>query len=474
MGTSDRDTAFLAELFATITERSRRLLGRSPPAPPRAPSIVELARRLISSRGESSGVALAMQVLAAWRALAPDERLAWFGTLANDFGADEPRLEAAVEAWRMSRTAAAAQNLASAAEPQRQELFRRINLAPGGTAALVSMREELLTHLKTRPDLESVDKDFVHLLGSWFNRGFLMLQRIDWSSPAHILEKIIRYEAVHAIRDWDDLRRRLQPRDRRCFGFVHPQMPEEPLVFVEVALTSGIPGRIDGLLSEARTPIEPGNADTAVFYSISNTQIGLKGISFGNFLIKQVVEELLREMPNLKTFVTLSPLPGFAAWLARERAAGQPGDDRLAVLNTPGWHDDETRRAALEPALLRAAATYLIEAKDANRRPLDPVARFHLGNGARLERINAGADLSAKGLSQSHGVMVNYLYDPAAIEANHEAFANKGEAVSSVAVQQLLDTRRPARGLGLHRQDPSSPDNAEAARGAVSRHAGSG
>jgi malonyl-CoA decarboxylase len=278
-----------------------------------------------------------------------------------------------------------------------------------------------------------------------------MLKRIDWSSPADVLEKIIRYEAVHAIDGWDDLRLRLAPPDRRCFAFFHPQMPNDPLIFVEVALTRGAPEAIAGLLATERAPLEPSEADTAVFYSISNTQKGLRGISFGNFLIKQVVEELAREMPNLKTFVTLSPVPGFSAWLDAETAAGggllegMEGRESLALVRTPGWQDDEAARAAAGPALARAAAVYLLSAKRKNGRPVDPVARFHLGNGASLERINLFADLSENGLRQSHGVMVNYGYDQASIEKNHEAYANDGKIACSAAVRRLATAEKRPR-----------------------------
>lgn len=405
-----------------------------------------MAQKLISSRGEASGVALAADLLKAWRRLDNEARLEWFRTLMSAFGPDQKRLEAAVETWRSGHTAEAASHLATAAEPLRQELFRRINLAPGGTAALVAMRAELVRHLRQAPELEVVDRDFVHLFSSWFNRGFLMMTRIDWSSPASILEKIIRYEAVHEIHGWDDLRRRLQPTDRRCFAFVHPQMPDEPLIFVEVALTSGMPGSVDGLLAGDRSPLNQAEADTAVFYSISNTQVGLKGISFGSFLIKQVVEDLLRDLPNLRTFVTLSPIPGFAEWLSSYRQQASPDEAKLfQLLDEPDWHGDADIVETLAPVLTQAAATYLAAAKDAAARPLDPVARFHLGNGARLERLNASADLSPKGLKQSHGMMVNYLYDLPSIEANHEAFANKGEVAASKAVLKLLASERPAR-----------------------------
>lgn len=447
MRTFDRDSAFLGDLFAGIATRSRRLLWGAQSAsaaaatiPDTSESISELARKLISNRGEASSVALANQLLRAWHNLDTEGRLTWFELLASDFGPDNKRLGKAVETWRDKPSALAASHLASASEPQRQELFRRINLAPGGTSTLVGMRAELLGHLKTRPHLRVVDLDLVHLFSSWFNRGFLMMTRIDWSSPASILEKIIRYEAVHEIQDWDELKRRVQPHDRRCFAFIHPQMPQEPLIFVEVALTSGIPGEIHGLLRRDRPLLDQARADTAVFYSISNTQAGLKGISFGNFLIKQVVEDLLRDLPNLNTFVTLSPIPGFASWLRRERANATSDESTpFQVLDKPNWHQDAGARTALGTLLTKAAAVYLAEAKDDAARPLDPVARFHLGNGARLERVNANADLSPNGLKQSHGAMVNYLYDLPSIELNHESFANKGEVVCSKAVRKLLE-----------------------------------
>ncbi|MEO5321874.1 malonyl-CoA decarboxylase [Mesorhizobium sp. CC13] len=443
----DRESVFFGELFNGIAQRGRRLLWR-PHTQAALPTegIAGLAKKLISSRGEASGVALAADLLKAWRMLDNEARLAWFRTLASAFGPDEKQLEAAVEAWRSGHSAEAASRLASASEPLRQELFRRINLAPGGTAALVAMRADLIRHLRQAPELEVVDRDFVHLFSSWFNRGFLMMTRIDWSSPASILEKIIRYEAVHEIRGWDDLRRRLQPTDRRCFAFVHPQMPDEPLIFVEVALTSGTPASVDGLLAGERSPLDPAEADTAVFYSISNTQVGLKGISFGNFLIKQVVEDLLRDLPNLYHFVTLSPIPGFADWLSHHRNNASPEEAKaLQLLDRPDWNADAGAVATLEPVLARAAAIYLVNVKDAAARPLDPVARFHLGNGARLERLNAGADLSPKGLRQSHGMMVNYMYDLPSIEANHEAYANKGDVATSKAVRKFLASDRPTR-----------------------------
>ena len=297
--------------------------------------------------------------------------------------------------------------------------------------------------------MAALDGDLQHLLHSWFNRGFLVLRRIDWQTPAAILEKIIAYEAVHEIKGWDDLRRRLDPIDRRCFGFFHPALVDEPLIFVEVALMRDIPSAIGPVL-EARhhTGANESAPSTAVFYSISNCQEGLKGISFGNFLLKQVVEELVKEMPSLKTFVTLSPVPRFARWLDRRLADGNrspiSAEDRAAVsiLRDPRWVEvaggGRAEGEALKPALLALAADYFLNARSSDGRPVDPVARFHLGNGARLERINWLADTSEKGLRNAHGLMVNYRYKPAEIEKNHEAYAQDGLVAASKAVKALL------------------------------------
>ena len=436
----ERQRDFLSDLLQALAGRSRKLL-RLQSNGDLDLSANALAEALLSTRGEASGVALARALLERWRGMTAEDRRNWFLHLARDLGPDAEALESAVALWQQDPTPAHASRLHLAAEPRRQELFRRMNLASGGTSTLVSMRAELLAALKKDPELAPVDNDFEHLFTSWFNRGFLVLKRIDWSSPADILEKIMRYEAVHEIRDWDDLKGRLKPADRRCFAFFHPQMPDEPLVFVEVALTRGIPAAIAPVITPERESIGETEADTAVFYSISNTQDGLRGVSFGNFLIKQVVEELLRELPQLKCFVTLSPVPGLATWLETQRdpLAGKRLSPQLFdLLAEPGWQEMEERRNDIKPLLEQAAALYLVEAKGANGKPLDAVARFHLNNGALLERINFCGDTSPKGLRQSHGVMVNYLYDLDAIERNHEAYANAGQVTTSSQVRRML------------------------------------
>ncbi len=412
-----------------------------------AEALPVLSEALLSGRGKASGVALAREILKAYSRLSPIERLGFLKLLDDRFGADRSGLERAIAAFRARPGSATVAGLHAATAPRHDELLRRLNHAPGGTLALVRMREDLLGQLASHPELSTLDRDFVRLFSSWFNPGFLELRRIDWTTPAHVLERIIRYEAVHEITSWDDLRRRLEPSDRRCFAFFHPALVDEPLIFVEVALSDGIPEAISPLLADGRRPLEPSRATTAVFYSTSNCQDGLRGITFGHFLLKQVAEELRRDIPSLRTFVTLSPVPGFSRWLREER--DQPtsrflsGEEKktLRLLDEPGWHERPQAAGALRPVLLSAVGRYLLLAKGEAGRPLDAVARFHLGNGARLERVNFLGDLSPKGLDQAEGFMANYVYDLALIERNHELYANRGEIVASMKVRKLL---RPA------------------------------
>jgi malonyl-CoA decarboxylase len=447
------NTSFFGELLQSITERGRALLDRTrerrESAEERSASLVELCEELLSGRGEASGVALAREILSYYAELTSGPRIAFFEALARRFGPDHGKLDAAIAVWRANPSDDTATRVHRAAEPRRQELLRRLNLAPGGTAALVRMREHLLDALNRRGDLNVVDNDFVHMFSSWFNRGFLVLRRIDWSTPASVLEKIIRYEAVHQIRDWNDLRHRIDPPDRRCYAFFHPALIDDPLIFVEVALTREIPPAIAPILTLQREVIRPDKATTAVFYSISNCQRGLSGVSFGHFLIKQVAEEIARETPKLSTFVTLSPAPNFAQWLTRERANEQSqvisASDRAALANleTVGWWQSEATREPVKEPLIRAAAWYYLHARTRNGSPVDSVARFHLGNGARLERLNWLADTSERAISQACGLMVNYLYDLEDIEENHEAYAQQRMVVASKAVTSL--NKAPAR-----------------------------
>ncbi|OYY07898.1 MAG: MCD, Malonyl-CoA decarboxylase MCD, partial [Rhizobiales bacterium 35-68-8] len=335
--------SFFSDLLTTISDRGRALLDRSNRGngATRAATLVDRCEDLLSGRGEASGVALATDILERYGRMKTGERIAFFESLLETFGPQTERLEAAIAAYGQAPSDRTLNELHAASEPRRQELFRRFNLAPGATLRLVRMREDLMDAMVRRPEFAPVDRDFGHLFSSWFNRGFLVLRRIDWSTPANVLEKIIRYEAVHAIEDWDDLRARVDSPDRRCYAFFHPALVDEPLIFVEVALTRDVPGAIAPILDQTRSTIDPGTASTAVFYSISNCQRGLGGVSFGHFLIKQVAEEISREIPALSTFVTLSPVPGFRAFLDAQRKAEPnplltPADTKaLALLDEP-------------------------------------------------------------------------------------------------------------------------------------------
>ncbi|MBR0775518.1 malonyl-CoA decarboxylase [Bradyrhizobium diazoefficiens] len=438
--------AFFSDLLATISERGRTLLRRSDGADTRqdADGLIALCHALLSGRGEASATAMAREVLDRYQELDAAARRAFFEALVRDFGPDRERLSEAIEKWRADPSDEDASALHFASEPRRQELIRRLNRAPGGTGELVQMRADLLGMMNGHTDLAALDRDASHLLSSWFNRGFLVLRRIDWSTPANILEKIIRYEAVHEISDWDDLRRRIDPVDRRCYAFFHPAMVDEPLIFVEVALTEAIPAAIAPLLAVDRQHLPIERARTAVFYSISNTQRGLGGISFGSFLIKQVAEELRRELPKLENFVTLSPVPGFMQWVKQDNDLPLSDEDRetLKLIDEPGWFEDAIATAKLRAVIEPLAAHYFLKARTPKGRMIDSVARFHLGNGARLERINWLGDLSPKGVRESAGIMVNYLYRLDDIEKNHEAYANDGEVVASSAVKRLLKGER--------------------------------
>jgi malonyl-CoA decarboxylase len=442
-------SSFFSDMLQTIADRGRAFIQRREPPHERTKDLVELCEDLLSGRGEASGVALARDILARYATLTIGPRIAFFEALESTFGHDRARIETAIAAWRASPSEETAAELHGASEPKRLELFRRLNLAPGGTAALVRMREQLMDAMDHRDDLAVIDNDFVHLFSSWFNRGFLVLRRIDWSTPALILEKIIRYEGVHTIRDWDDLRRRIDLPDRRCFAFFHPALDDDPLIFVEVALTREIPDAIEPILSDKREVVDPSRATTAAFYSITNCQRGLAGVSFGHFLIKQVVEDVRREWPRISTFVTLSPAPNFAEWLKRERAneasLALDAEDReaLGALDHAEWWRDERLVDVLGEPILRAAAWYFMRAREGRGLPRDAVARFHLGNGARLQRLNWLADTSERAIAQSLGLMVNYLYDLDYIEQNHEAYAQQHAIVASSGVTRLV--RSPMR-----------------------------
>ena len=435
-------SSMIEGVLRRITTRGRSLIGQSR----RDVDLIAECKTIVSTAGQASGLARARDVLDRYAAANDDRKLAFLTGLATGFGPDPEALDACIDGYRAAHSPAGVRDLHQLSEPGGVEVIRRLNRAPGATADLLSMRTDVLRLKRDNAELEALDRDFRHLFGSWFNLGFLDLRRIDWSVPAAILEKIITYEAVHEFQGWEDLRRRVAAPDRRLYAFFHPSMESEPLIFVQVALTRDIPRAIAPILAEDREPLPPHEANTAVFYSITNCQEGLRGIAFGSFLIKQVVEQLRFELEGLERFVTLSPVPGLRSWAVKEAAQE---DTLLAPRHVAAITALDTDRQggdlpneALSPALSEIAAIYLTRATRTEGGARDPVAHFHLGNGARLEAINPGADTGRQGWGRSWGVLVNYLYDFASIERNHEAYANDGAVIASSAIRRLSRLRK--------------------------------
>jgi malonyl-CoA decarboxylase len=433
--------------------RLAALLGFGPrqsPAWPRgatrtARKTIALCHGLLSERGEVSGSRLAAEALDTYRSLDARGRLAFFDLLLKEFSPDPEEVGRAGDAYRREPSPENLARLQRVVEPPRQELFRRLNLAPNGTRILVEMRSEVLREADRNARLKAISADLSHLFTSWFNRGFLVLRRIDWRTSAVILEKLIQYEAVHQIHGWHDLRRRLEA-DRRCYAFFHPALPDEPIIFIEVALTRGLSDNVQVLLDPDSPVLDTLSAEWAIFYSITNCQEGLRGVPFGSFLIKQVVEDVSKDFPRIRKFATVSPVPGFRRWLAEKADALSrspklaPFASALAKLDDPEWMhqyiQDESLHAELERHLSSLCAYYLLHAKQ-GQEPLDPVARFHLKNGARLERINWLGDTSAAGLQRSAGFSVNYVYKLSDVERNHELYVREHKVRASREIEAL-------------------------------------
>jgi malonyl-CoA decarboxylase len=403
--------------------------------------VLALCEALLSERGEVSGARLASYALSAYQALDPAARELFLSRLATEFVPNADAVRSAAARYAEDPSPANLVSLQGLVESPRQELFRRANQAPGGTSALIELRRQILSTLPSHPERAAIDADLLHLLRSWFNRGFLNMQRIDWRTPAVILERLIQHESVHEIQGWRDLHRRLEG-DRRCYAFFHPSLPDEPLIFIEVALTRGMPARVQPLLDPDSPIGDIARADCATFYSITNCQDGLRGVSFGSFLIKQVVDDLGRELPGLKTFATISPIPGFREWLS----ASAPGrcseklQGLLAALNAGEMPDVATIPASLRTEITRLCVDYLLRARRKSG-AMDPVARFHLANGACLQRLNWMADPSPVGLMRSLGMMVNYVYRASEVERNHEAYVRNGTVVASRSFARAASLR---------------------------------
>ena len=382
------------------------------------------------AKGEVSALGYAEFLMQHCEKLDEKELIIFFKLMRENFDISSLELSQAVDEYKVNSNSENLITLLKFSEPKRREIFRRCNGISRGTIRLVNLRKRLLGILKKNPELKAVDYDLVYLLKNWFNRGFLILRPINWETPAHILEKIIAYEAVHEINSWDELRLRLAPKDRRCFAFFHPAMQDEPIIFVEVALMKNIPSKIQDVLEEKRDFLEPDEANVAVFYSISNCQKGLSGISFGNFLIKQVANDLKFEFNNIKKFVTLSPVPGLRNWIKNKKPKFEMTLEKFKK---------SEQFLKVEPSLMNCAGNYFLNSDRSDGMPNDPVARFHLGNGASLEQINYLGDTSLNGLNLSGGLMVNYLYDLDKVEENHEAYTSENKLnISKNAKKDLI------------------------------------
>ncbi len=390
----------------------------------------DIIENVASARGEVSALEYAELLMQHCEQLNDKDLINFFKLIRDNFDISTSELSEAIDQYKLGSNSENLITLMKLSEPKRREIFRRCNGISKGTIRLVNLRKRLLGVLKKNPELNAVDYDLVYLFKNWFNRGFLILRPINWETPAHILEKIIAYEAVHEINSWDELRLRLAPKDRRCFAFFHPAMQDEPIIFVEVALMDDIPSKIQDVLEEKRQFIEPHDANVAVFYSISNCQKGLSGISFGNFLIKQVANDLKFEFNNIKKFVTLSPVPGLRNWIKNKNPKFE--------LTLEKFKKSE-QFLNIKPSLMRYAGDYFLNSDRSDGMPNDPVARFHLGNGASLEQINYLGDASLNGLNLSGGLMVNYLYDLEKVEENHEAFISENKInISKNAKKDLI------------------------------------
>jgi malonyl-CoA decarboxylase len=431
---------FFNELFSATTKKVFKTRSQNLRQTLKSSDLLELLEILLSHNGSVFGVPIADRILRKYENLDAEEKTAFFELLADDFGPDRERLRLAVSQFGKELDDLSVSELQDASASRRQVLLRYLNMVPARIMELLTMRADLIDRLPDNPHFKVVDADFKHVLSSWFNPGFLELRQIDWETPATILEKVTYYEAVHAIDDWQELRRRIAPEDRLCFALFRP-LVDEPIIVVEVALTRDIPSKIDDVLGKARKHIRPEQTLTVVFYSIFNCQKGFKGINLGGFLLKRVMSRLRQELPSIKTFVTLSPVPGFMKWLDDAdrnnslRVLGTKEREILELLDQQVWWQDADYERALKDILLPAAAFYLLSVKTKAGEALDPVARFHLRNGARLERINWMSDSSKTAINLSAGIMINYLYDDREMEKNYQAYLNRNEIIASPGVK---------------------------------------
>jgi malonyl-CoA decarboxylase len=430
----------LKKIISSIADAGQKLFKKPKINSGDLDSIITLCDELLSNKGIVFGITVARDITDLYRELSHENKLIFFKRINEKYKPNYKKVDAAIKFYTQSQNENSLSELFRSAEGKRRELFRRMNIAPNGTAIIVKMREDLLNFIEKNKELVYLDADLIHLFKAWFNPGFLNLEKITWETKALILEKIIKYERVHLMKDMNDLKRRLGE-DRRFFSFFHPALEDEPVIFVQVALTKGLGKSIQEIMKPS-SDIEK-KYDTATFYSISNCQEGLTRVTLGNFLIKRVIFEIQEELPNIKKFGTLSPIPGFAEWFNYcdikkiESILGKSNGD-MSFLKSPSFKLGDPRIISHKKNIIKLVAHYLINEKDLNGFPVGDVTRFHLRNGATINDIVVNADISDAGFKRSFGVMVNYLYELNNIEKNHEDFVNNKKVIYSSELKKFL------------------------------------
>jgi len=431
----------LKDIISSIADVGQKLFKKSEIKKDNLDSIISLCDDLISNKGAAFGITVARDITDLYQTLSPDNKLLFFKKINEKYKPSHTKVNEAIENYKKTQTDINLSKLFNVSEGKRRELFRRMNMSPNGISTIVSLREDLLNILNENKDLKVLDDDLRELFKSWFNPGFLRLTKITWNTKAAVLEKIMKYERVHKIKDMDELKRRLGE-DRRFFSYFHPALEDEPIIFVQVALTNGLGKSIQEIMK----PRSDGDKkyDTATFYSISNCQEGLSRVTLGNFLIKRVVYELQEELPNIKNFGTLSPIVGFRNWFLTleeskiKNILGKIAYESISFLKSKDLKIGDTRIAQNKDAIIRLVAHYLVNEKNQKLLPANDVCRFHLGNGAIIDDIIVNANISDVGFERSFGVMVNYLYELKSIERNHEDYINNKKVIVSNKLQKFI------------------------------------
>ncbi|MDA9606732.1 malonyl-CoA decarboxylase [Candidatus Pelagibacter sp.] len=431
----------LKQIISSIADAGQKLFSIKNIKKNDLESIISLCDDLISHKGAAFGITVARDITELYQSLSPENKLLFFKQINEKYKPSFKKVNEAIENYTKSQNERTLSDLFKVSEGNRRELFRRMNMAPNGTSIIVALREDLLEILKSNRELSELDNDLRHLFRAWFNPGFLKLTKITWNTKAAVLEKIIKYERVHQIKDMNELKRRLGE-DRRFFSYFHPALEDEPIIFVQVALTKGLGKSIQELMKPSNN--DQKKNDTATFYSISNCQEGLSRVTLGNFLIKRVVYEIQEELPHIKNFGTLSPIPGFADWFSYleeskiKNILGDLTNQNVSFLKSKDMKIGDNRIVENKEAIMKLVAHYIINEKNKKGLPINDVSRFHLGNGAIVEDIVVNANISETGFKRSYGVMVNYLYELKNIEKNHEDYMNNNKVIVSDKIKKYL------------------------------------